>query len=193
MGLNIYDSAKQKLTVENQQKNIEFWIPRDKNQNLDLYQFVNISSINSSVLDDSPYFLNFNFNVNLSNYSIHVQIKPCINKTTAYLVLIKLGNTPKLDENSKVYDLFKIVCNNNKSEYMIVLNMNSTNGFRGKVGVSIRELDSNETSYFCVQNQNTSLSYSPPLAQNKISNLTNDFWIRIFSNIYFLFNEIIEN
>ena len=191
MGLNIYDSAKQKLRVENQQKNIEFWIPREKNLNLNPYQFVNISSINSSVLDDSPYFLNFNFNVNLSNYSIHVQIKP-INKTTAYLVLIKLGITPKLDENSKVYDLFKIVCNKNKSEYMIFLNMNSTNGFRGKVGVSIRELDSNETSYFCDQNQNqnASLPYSPPLAQNKISNLTNDFWIRIFLSGCYYYDSI---
>ena len=60
--------------------------------------------------------------------------------------------------------------------------MTQINGYKGFVGYSIRELDSNELSLYCnsTDNNNTSLN-TPPFSQTKM-NFTSDFMLRAYSS-----------
>ena len=177
------------MNVNGENEKIEFWIPRDKNINVPEYTLVNMSSLNSTVLNQATPFMSFQFQIiNLSSYSLHVQLKPG-NKNISYLVLLRFGNASKLNENQQSYDLSEIVCPNdlindtnnnlNESYYMIFANMNKTNGFNGLVYISIRELDSNETSYLCNQ---TETIQEPPISSYDYLNFTNNFYLRVYSS-----------
>jgi polycystin 1L2 len=60
--------------------------------------------------------------------------------------------------------------------------MTQINGYKGFVGYSIRELDSNELNLYCnsSNNNNTSLN-APPFSQTKM-NFTSDFMLRAYSS-----------
>jgi polycystin 1L2 len=69
----------------------------------------------------------------------------------------------------------------NGSIFTFFQNMTQINGYKGFVGYSIRELDSNEMFWYCNNtNNNTSLN-SPPLRQTKM-NFTSDFMLRAYSS-----------
>ena len=57
--------------------------------------------------------------------------------------------------------------------------MAQVNGFQGFVGYSIRELNSNESSLYCLNTNEKQLS--PPLSQNR-TNFTSDFMIRSYTS-----------
>ena len=97
---------------------------------------------------------------------------------------------PKLSQAEKSYDLFRILCesdlvngSNSEVNYLIFANMNQTNGFKGVVGMGIRELNNHEKSLYC----NDSNSFvEPPISKNTVLNFTSDFWLRVFlSGCYF--------
>ena len=191
VGLDIYDSNKEKLNVNNQSEKIEFWIPREKSLLKPEYSFINLKSLNESILNQATPFMSFQFKLfNLSKYSLHVQLKP-ENKNMAYLVLLSFGNATVLNENKQSFDLFKIACHNdlvndtnsnnpNESYYMIFANMNKTNGYNGLVYISLRELDSNENNYLC--NDPQANKNEPPISKSNYLNFTNNFYLRVYSS-----------
>ena len=68
----------------------------------------------------------------------------------------------------------------NSSALLFFQNMTQINGYKGFVGYSIRELDSNDISLYCSKNKSLSMS-SPPLSQTKM-NFTSDFMLRAYSS-----------
>ena len=55
--------------------------------------------------------------------------------------------------------------------------MSQINGFKGFIGYSIRELDSNETDLYCSSSQANEI----PKSQNQV-NFTSDFMLRTYSS-----------
>ena len=191
VGLDLYDLNKQRLNINNEQNKILFWIERDENLLAPEFKFVNISSLNESILSQATPYLKYGFNlINLTKYSLHVQLKP-VNKLMAYLITIKFGANSITNEKDKSYDLFKIACPNdlvndtnsnnpNESYYMIFANMNKTNGYNGMIYLSLRELDSNETNYLC--NDPQANKNEPPISKSNYLNFTNNFYLRVYSS-----------
>jgi hypothetical protein len=93
--------------------------------------------------------LNNAIELNGTNNSLSIQIKP-FNPTLGYLVIVKFGDTPVLNQSSKYFDFHEVFCppDDLKSEdgvvfYELFANMSTVNGFNGLVGFSVREI--NET------------------------------------------------
>ena len=58
--------------------------------------------------------------------------------------------------------------------------MTQVNGYKGFVGFSLRELDSNEIDLYCLHKNNSNVK-TLPLVKKKV-NFTNDFMIRAYSS-----------
>ena len=68
----------------------------------------------------------------------------------------------------------------NASSYLFFQNMTQVNGYKGFVGYSLRELDSDEINVYCLNKTNLKAN-TLPVVQNQ-TNFTSDFMIRSFSS-----------
>ena len=82
-----------------------------------------------------------------------------------------------------IYIYFKaeIQTQNNDNFYSFFQNSSQVNGFKGFVGYGIRELNSSETSLFCLNNLTISNVKSLPLIQNQV-NFSSDFLLRTYTS-----------
>ena len=188
LSYSIYDTDLTEIPVTNQNNPIHFWISKDPTVPVTPFSFINTTIVTNttSTSNDSVQLLNGFVVTGLilsgSNVSLHIQLKP-INTSLSYLILVKFGDNPILDEGVAYYDALNLYCPNdllqegNDSFYLSFFNLSSVNGFKGYVGISIKEI--NSEGLYCA---NKSLN-SIDTITNKIKalNNTSNFWLRIFA------------
>ena len=181
--LSVYQNeAFQEINVINQANLFDMWISRDRSIPIQSFSLVNAVSSNASLLDG---FYVSGFNLNYTNVSIHIQLKP-LNKQLSYLAMIKFGQNPLLSN----YDVLYIFCpndlivNSNTSfYYMLFANMSTVNNFQGYVGFSFKELNTADLN--CLDKTKNSPNYLQNLSTRK-QNFSSNFELRTFlSGCYF--------
>ena len=98
---SIYDDNKNEIPVNNLNKKIEYWIPKDPSVPIEPYNLINSVNISGLVGFDSlnktntsiPYIYSngsiYNgFKLTGSNVSVHIQIKPINKVSIGYLFLL---------------------------------------------------------------------------------------------------------
>jgi hypothetical protein len=178
-------------------KPIDLWISKDPNVSIDPFEYINVlndtltssNSSNKYILESGFLLIGFKLSNLKSNVSIHVQIKPSMNKSSSYLTLLKYGDNPLFTTN--YYDSLNIFCpqdlikpnqNGDDSYYLIFENMSRVSSFnKSYIGISLIELNSsqlnscqNKAKYLMGLNS----SASSILTRN---GFTNNFWMRIFT------------
>jgi hypothetical protein len=178
-------------------KPIDLWISKDPNVPIDPFEYINVlndtltssNSSNKYILESGFLLIGFKLSNPKSNVSIHVQIKPPMNKSSSYLTLLKYGDNPLFATN--YYDSINIFCpqdliktnqNGDDSYYLIFENMSRVSSFnKSYIGISLIELNSsqlnscqNKAKYLMDLNS----SSSSILTRN---GFTNNFWMRIFT------------
>ena len=172
LSISFYDADSTEIKVENQTKQIDLWISRDKTsynfESFNLINATNLDTINSSLVKNG-FILN-GLKLTGSSQSIHVEIKP-LNTSLIYLTLLKFGENPVFEDNNIKYDLLNVFCPSDLREeeseffYRFFANMSTVNSFKGYVGISIIQINN-----FPLNN-----------CLNKSLN-TNDFLIQIIQN-----------
>ena len=189
---SIYDENSNEIPVNNLATPIDFWIAKDPSVPIKPYKYVyamNASQLNSSqslaYLNDSQVkdgFILTGLSLTGANLSVHIQLKP-INKSLNYLCMIKFGDNPSLINHN--YDALNIFCpsdllsESNDSFYLTFLNMTQVNGFKGYLGIAIRELESGLID--CQNKNSTTNEMLINLFSQKNSTFTSDYWLRIYT------------
>jgi hypothetical protein len=209
--LSFFQASSQKLDVKNLASPISVWIPRSNKLGVINYQSVAASSLASIQCVYNDVFLQNSFTMNGNKNSIHVQFKPTVSSVATkigYLVLLKFGSAPKLNSTISNYDLWELYCpNDTKTQlgdafFLMFANMNTVNGFKGYVGVALRELTSAEFGMYCLNGVNRYNGTTPPILDatdttsstnvttNSSSNckmISNDLSFRVFlSGCYYM-------
>jgi hypothetical protein len=102
IGLAFYDSKNNDLPITD--NSIEVFIQRDSNLPDITFKYVNTTRFQLS-----SGFLQNAFNITSTNASIHIELKP-INESIAYLIVLKFGSSPIINETYSNYDAFKFIC-----------------------------------------------------------------------------------
>jgi hypothetical protein len=117
-------------------------------------------------------FLGNTFTISSSS-SIHIQFKSATNDNAGYLLLLKFGSAPTLNSTQFAnYDLWQLYCPQDKinqlndSFFLFFASQTKVNGFKGTVGVGIRELTSDEMTSYCPSNINNYTSSTPPVLES---------------------------
>lgn len=191
--IDFFDDNGKKISIDNIPVPIQLWIPRQSG----LYQRFkyDIGNVKNMSLKSSQQVMPILVDMNASNSSLHVQLKPN-NTNIGYLFLVKFGSTPLLNSTYSSYDHWKIFCpyssdfyqlnstNSSNSTvidyyYLFFLDMDQVDNYKGFVGYGIRELTSNEILEYCVRNNTPS---RPPILtaignSSQVSNFTENFSI----------------
>jgi len=180
-------------------KPIDLWISKDPSVPIDPYEYINVlndtvtssNSSNKYKLEDGFLLIGFKLSNLKSNVSIHVQIRPPMNKSSSYLTLLKYGDNPLFATN--YYDSINIFCpqdlikpnqNVDESYYLIFENMSRVSSFnKSYIGISLIELNSSRIN--SCQNKTKYLmdlsSSSSALTISNTNEFTQNFWMRIFT------------
>jgi len=179
IGMTLYDENSNEIPVSKTSEPIEIFIQRDSNLPQYSYYYVNATKFEFA---SGQFYLTNTFKITATNASIHIELKP-LNHSIVYVLAIKLASTPLINSTNADYTWFQIFCPNKTNtvgEFRFFKNMSQLNGFKGFVGYSIRELNSNETEFYCIKSRN-----SFPLIQAQV-NFTVDFLVRAYtSGCYF--------
>ena len=196
LSYSLYDESNSEINVNNLVKPISLWISRDtslvnSNESFKLVNALNatlLTNNNVSLVNKNEFQLINGFLVNGlilsgSNASIHILIKP-VNKSLSYLTLLKFGDNPILNNNNKYFDQLNLHCPNDlidNSFYLVFTNMTQVNRFKGYVGFSIIELNSNGLN--CQNKSMNSVEKIIDVIQSKSqNNFSQNFWISIYSS-----------
>ena len=107
LGYSLYDENKNEIPIKDQKKPIEYWIPKDASVPIEPFKFVDAK--NATVVNETTKFVYMNgFFLNGSNNSVHIQIKPINKIMIGYLLLLKFGDNPTLEQ--EYYDEWVIFC-----------------------------------------------------------------------------------
>ena len=115
---SLYDENKNEMAINNLDKKIEYWIPKDPSVDIEPYKY--IDALNATVVNDTTKFVYKDgavlngFRLSGTNVSIHIQIKPdsrngIIATTVGYLFLLKFGENPNIN-TTNFYDEWNIYC-----------------------------------------------------------------------------------
>ncbi|RNA43376.1 polycystin-1-like isoform X1, partial [Brachionus plicatilis] len=178
LSLKFFNSKKIEIPIRNSIKPIHLFIPRDPSVSFPEFYFVNTSEF-----DNSSQFLANQFILSTSNASLHINLKP-LDNFTGYLMTIKFGSMPVIKENLTNLDKWEIFCPNEEQfssngTFLFFMNKTEVNGFKGFVGVGIRELNTDEFDQYCIskiKSKNQMPDYVPNIT------FTNDFYLRFYSS-----------
>jgi hypothetical protein len=192
VGYSIYDGNSNEIPVNDLATPIYYWIGKDPNIPISPYKHVkaiNASQLNSSqslaYLNDSQVkdgFVLSGLSLTGANVSVHIQLKP-LNVSLNYLTLVKFGDNPTLE--NQYYDKMNIFCPSdllseaNDSFYLTFLNMTQVNGFKGYLGIAIREIESNLID--CQNRHAITNEMLTNLFSSKNKSFTSDYWLRIYT------------
>ena len=211
MTYSVYDENFNEITVPIQVKPIDLWLARDTSVSIRPFQLVNAlnaSQINASSslateLSGSQLINGFmvnGFNLSGSNQSIHIQIRP-LNGSLSYLTLLKFGDNPVFQKNNKYYDMMNIFCPNdvqvegNNTFFLIFANMSKVKAFKGYVGFSIIQINSQDLN--CYNKSANSIDWLLDLFQNQTSSnqstFTENFELRTYSSGCYYMNELFNS
>ena len=172
---SLYDASNAEISVANQRTPIEFWIPKDTSVPIQPYSLIYAVNASSQNQTDSQGFMLNGFNLTGTNVSIHIQLKPVDTLTpVAYMVLLKFGANPVF--NTNYYDLMNVFCPadlQSDSFYLTFLNMSRVNGFKGYIGISVREFNLSRGEIDCENKSFTSFDSS--------GNFTQNYYLRIYA------------
>ena len=102
IGLSIYDSKNNDIPITS--SHIDIIIQRDSNLPNISYRYVNATQFQLS-----SGFLHNAFNITSTNASIHIELKP-IDQRVGYLIALKFGSSPIINESYSNFDEFKLTC-----------------------------------------------------------------------------------
>jgi hypothetical protein len=179
MGLTLYDENSNEIPIRKTSVPFDIVLQRDSNLPEYSYYYVNASTLTFS---SSQFYLTNTFKITAKNASMHIELKPLNNQSNiGYILVIKLASTPLINSTHADYTWFKIFCPNQTTndEFRFFKNMSQVNGFKGFVGYSIRELNSNETDFYCIAPNNKQNLF--PLIQTQV-NFTSDFLVRAYTS-----------
>ena len=114
LGLTFYDQNNDEIPVVKTQKPIDIVVQRDKNLEIDPFQYVNATGIGIS---PGSYFLPNGFSIVTNNASIHIELKP-LSINIGYLIVLKYGYTPIVNLTFTDYSTFKLFCPSNLKDIM---------------------------------------------------------------------------
>lgn len=106
VGISFYDENLNEIKIFTTKSPINLTILRDVNLKEYLYQYVNATQI---PLSNSSFLIHNGIELKSKNASLHIELKP-INVTLSYLIVIKLGFTPVINDETTEYSSFKIFC-----------------------------------------------------------------------------------
>ena len=107
IGLTFYDEFNNEIEISQSSKPIDISIQRDP-ATLDYYPFSYVNAISIGFLKNS-YFLQNSFTLNMSNASLHIELKP-LNSNIGYLLVLKLGYMPIVSATKADYSSFQLFC-----------------------------------------------------------------------------------
>jgi hypothetical protein len=102
IGLTVYDQNNKEIPITNSL--IKVVIHREPNLFHIPYKYINASQFKLS-----SGFLQNAFNITSTNASIHIELKP-IDESIGYLIALKFGSSPIINETYSSYDAFKLIC-----------------------------------------------------------------------------------
>ena len=118
LSYTIYDENQNEIPVKNQTKPIELWIPKELNNEIESYKYINATQLssNTSATNSSYSFINGylskGFRLSGNNVSVHIQLKPDNKNVLSYLILLKFGDNPSA--SSRYFDEWRIFCPSGK-------------------------------------------------------------------------------
>ncbi len=207
IGLNFYNGTTcSKFAITDTSVPLVSKISRNPTAEIPAFTDVNITSVNENYITSSTHrILPQNATLKAYNASLFLQLRP--NSTTVgYFMWVKLGSMPYFNSSNSDYDFSRGFCPNtgkinsyqvykikfsffntfiskdlktqyNDTFYQMALNSTQVNGFRGFVGFGIREMNTDEYSFYCQNNINIT---RVPRVYSWV-NFTQNFSIRIFS------------
>jgi hypothetical protein len=177
MGLSLYDENSNEIPIRRTNVPIDIVLQRDSNLPEYSYYYVNASTFTFA---SGQFYLTNTFKITAKNASMHIELKP-LNKYIGYVLVIKLASTPLVNSTHADYTWFQIFCPHQTAndDFRFFKNMSQVNGFKGFVGYSIRELNSNETDFYCIAPNTKQNSF--PLIQTQV-NFTSDFLVRAYTS-----------
>ena len=185
MGLSLYDENSNEIPISKISEPIDIVLQRDSN--LPEYSYYNVNA-STFTIPSGQFYLTNTFKITAKNASIHIELKPFNDNQSpiGYVLVIKLASTPLVNSTHADYTWFQIFCPHQTAndEFRFFKNMSQVNGFKGFVGYSIRELNSNETEFYCITpntKQTTIQINSFPLIQTQV-NFTSDFLVRAYTS-----------
>lgn len=185
ISLKFFNSEKMEIQIKRSIKPIHLYIPRDPS--LSISEFYHV---NTSEFENNTQYLASKFDLSTVNASLHIQLMPS-DKITAYFMAIKLGRVPVITKNFSDFDKWQIFCpdqqeiSKNKS-YLFFMNQTEINGFKGSVGVFLRELSADELDEYCVSKLKTH-DQIPEFISNVTFN--SDFYLKFFSSGCYYLND----
>ena len=102
IGFSLYDSKNIEIPITD--SSIDVVVQRDLNMPGISYRYVNATQFQLS-----SGFLQNAFNITSTNASIHIELKP-IDEIIGYLIALKFGSSPIINETYSNYDAFKLMC-----------------------------------------------------------------------------------
>ncbi|CAF0973552.1 unnamed protein product, partial [Brachionus calyciflorus] len=196
LGLSFFNENGVEIKITKSKKNLDLWIPRDKNLPNYPFQWVNVSN---QTIPKSSQILPNSFDIQTSNASIHIEIQPDVIdiNTIGYLVLVKFGHSPQMNSTYKNYNYWKLMCpqdhlnhtlNGTQIPYFnFFLNTSQVNGHRGFAGYGLRQLTKLEIDSYC--SNLTSLKEPPFMPLNETILFQNDFSIRVYTSGCYYFDK----
>ncbi|CAF0876239.1 unnamed protein product, partial [Brachionus calyciflorus] len=180
VSLEFLDDKSDPIKVSESREPIDLWIPRNPTISAEFTQ-VNTSNL---TLNSNMTFLPNGLTITSVNTSVFIQIEPYF-YDIGYFVWYKLGLTPVFNDTSKGFcpeDMKKV---RGETYYQMSINQSEINGFKGFIGLGIREMTQEEFNLYCDKNNTFEMV---PLSRN-ISNFTSDFGLRVFSSACYYYDK----
>jgi hypothetical protein len=209
MATTFRDNQGIEIEIKDSSQLIEFWIPRDVNLPDITPYYVNITEqlIHNNSFEKQHLFP-IGFSKTGLNSSIHLEISP-LNSSIGYLVLLKLNMTPRINSTFQDYTFWKMFCpsgnifslmkyllitlyyfsdlqysaNLKKQAYLFFMNSKEIGGYRGFVGIGIRELNNDEIFQYCL---NFIKPTVPPSSNNPVLFSSDFIFFAYTSGCYYI-------
>ncbi|KAI3389555.1 hypothetical protein SNEBB_005250 [Seison nebaliae] len=181
MSLTLFDEKNEILKVEESQKEIEIFIPRDSS-----IEEPKFARINGTIDLRTQGHVNFKYhkmNLLMANASIHIDIRPlAVDDENSYLIILKRNDKAILNSTYQQIDDWKIVDKrcvvaNTSNNYYSYSYLNTNNTF-GNISIGIRELTEEEQKK--IEEDSTGKLIN--LINDDPVNFTSDYLIRFYSS-----------
>lgn len=105
--LKFFDSNGKTINVKNSKKPINIYINKNDKLLNSSFTYVNVSSL--KIKNESLFLFNA-FSISSNNASVHIEIKPLNSTSYGYMVVLKFGQTPRINSTFADYDFYKFLC-----------------------------------------------------------------------------------
>lgn len=157
LSLAFYDQDRKEIKISNAQESFEFKIPRNLNKSNIAFELINTTALNIS---GYPYNQLVTYKIDFKDQIAAIEFFIAPENQSSYLLAVRYGNLPILNEKYIQLDFYKILCPRdiisfeNRKVYDFFLNQTSSaenlaNRAEKIVGLGLRELSSEEHNDYC--------------------------------------------